>query len=1140
MVQHGRFVCACPVKALDLNLHRCEQSDTLQETLQAVQIDSPQFVTLPGGGCVGDGKVALVCVGHLIVAFSGKLENYPTLVKEYEFYHSEEELNYGKHEKVADLIGHMYLILGAKLVTLLRGDHSYVVYDSRQVRVLAVRSKTSTQPLLQAYTSKDVLIVSTGCVDDPETWAHLPSSLNSLKDIPPCHFKYGWRSEPHRFASPPQAPGRTSKVEVVAAPHNSTCSEDGSSESIVIRKTRRGKRAGKNQAHRASSFDAARRGSFDADSGLVALVERRGSFDSRHVNLVSQSPSFPRRHSLDIQNLNRNPSASQVPEGSLDGRKWWRSSDTAGRGTTDFPHRGPSVSSSSIPSVTPEGPRSLKAPPLPTTPERGVAPWMQRSPFDGLAGPGFVYEEKLLYPQAVEAVRSQARSMPTSAAVWGQRFPSGQTYDQTRKTWTRSAQSVNIASSSSAGSASTAWDFKMRRSGRADAAWDDPCDTASSAAKANTFAPSTGSAATAWKETFCSSPFTPGTAWESTSAPSARRAAGPVQHPQRLDHTWESAMARTPDPGQTAETWEERAVANNIGRADAHCQASQAGGFLGNRDTAVQSKPSAGSDDLCGPPLAQRHAGARQGPGLNGAPALSEPPIQLHAKMLPVPGHPPQPCTPHPALPQVSPSLDPASFIAADVSSRVDNLPARSASGAASKASASQHGVLTHHPSKDLHPAHCPPGTFSEPHQGGTGGLPRSVLEPALPTLKLPARAPGLPLRGSMAGRRDVQGSSPQSPGGRIPPPMPVVGFSVLQSSHEAVHDLSGALGKGSGSSTPATGGAMSRGISRDGSDDSEALDSSAFGRAPVPLGSSIRRSMLSASLADLQRVGEDVDGDSIGADSDVDLSGTSPREPTERLRCNVHASPKRRATSHLNLGSLAYARRKSPQGPEHHQPTGAPSESAAQKVEDEEHGKLERQAVASDALATLPSKMLRSLAGPYRDDAGSAHMLKKLLYSSPCALTVADATHPDHPILHVNSMFEMATGWTAAEVLGKNCRFLQAPPGMPRTPSFASMSVRRALASGKSISTRILNYHKDGRAMWNDLSIVPIRNGEGNVTHLVGMQSFLPVDVPPEKRAVAAQKPPRTSSFGRTHSCTDVTFLDVNLLAPDLPVSPS
>jgi PAS domain S-box-containing protein len=74
------------------------------------------------------------------------------------------------------------------------------------------------------------------------------------------------------------------------------------------------------------------------------------------------------------------------------------------------------------------------------------------------------------------------------------------------------------------------------------------------------------------------------------------------------------------------------------------------------------------------------------------------------------------------------------------------------------------------------------------------------------------------------------------------------------------------------------------------------------------------------------------------------------------------------------------------------------------------------------------------------RDDAGSARMLASLLYSSPCALTVADATQPDEPIVYVNGTFEVTTGYSSAEVLGRNCRFLQSPPGMMGLPQGGSL----------------------------------------------------------------------------------------------------
>lgn len=49
-----------------------------------------------------------------------------------------------------------------------------------------------------------------------------------------------------------------------------------------------------------------------------------------------------------------------------------------------------------------------------------------------------------------------------------------------------------------------------------------------------------------------------------------------------------------------------------------------------------------------------------------------------------------------------------------------------------------------------------------------------------------------------------------------------------------------------------------------------------------------------------------------------------------------------------------------------------------------------------------------------------------------------------------------------------------------------SSVAIRRAVASGKSISTRLLNYDKNGQAMWTDLSIVPIRSFVQGPAHLV------------------------------------------------------
>ena len=49
-----------------------------------------------------------------------------------------------------------------------------------------------------------------------------------------------------------------------------------------------------------------------------------------------------------------------------------------------------------------------------------------------------------------------------------------------------------------------------------------------------------------------------------------------------------------------------------------------------------------------------------------------------------------------------------------------------------------------------------------------------------------------------------------------------------------------------------------------------------------------------------------------------------------------------------------------------------------------------------------------------------------RALASSSCGITIADAADPDLPLIYVNDAFEKITGYPPAEVIGRNCRFLQ------------------------------------------------------------------------------------------------------------------
>nr|AML78395.1 putative LOV domain-containing protein [Cupressus dupreziana] len=115
---------------------------------------------------------------------------------------------------------------------------------------------------------------------------------------------------------------------------------------------------------------------------------------------------------------------------------------------------------------------------------------------------------------------------------------------------------------------------------------------------------------------------------------------------------------------------------------------------------------------------------------------------------------------------------------------------------------------------------------------------------------------------------------------------------------------------------------------------------------------------------------------------------------------------------------------------------------------------------------------------------------------SSPCGVIVVNAQEPDHPIIYVNLVFEQVTGYTADEVLGRNCRFLQfqgtfAKRRYPLVDIRVTAEISRCLSEGFEFQGEILNFRKDGLPLINKLYIKPICNDEGIITHFLGVQSF-------------------------------------------------
>ncbi len=97
----------------------------------------------------------------------------------------------------------------------------------------------------------------------------------------------------------------------------------------------------------------------------------------------------------------------------------------------------------------------------------------------------------------------------------------------------------------------------------------------------------------------------------------------------------------------------------------------------------------------------------------------------------------------------------------------------------------------------------------------------------------------------------------------------------------------------------------------------------------------------------------------------------------------------------------------------------------------------------------------------------------------------ITDPNQPDNPITYVNQAFESMTGYSKAEVMGKNCRFLQGPDTNPDSVT----DLRDAIAEHRSYTATLKNYRKDGGEFWNDLTVSPVRDSAGNTVSFVGVQ---------------------------------------------------
>ncbi len=111
--------------------------------------------------------------------------------------------------------------------------------------------------------------------------------------------------------------------------------------------------------------------------------------------------------------------------------------------------------------------------------------------------------------------------------------------------------------------------------------------------------------------------------------------------------------------------------------------------------------------------------------------------------------------------------------------------------------------------------------------------------------------------------------------------------------------------------------------------------------------------------------------------------------------------------------------------------------------------------------------------------------------------IVITDPTKPDNPIIYTNKAFSDITGYSADEILGQNCRFLQRED----RDQEAIREIKRALKEEVAVTVILKNYKKDGERFYNELTISPVHSKQGRLLAFVGVQNDITKRIEAEQR---------------------------------------
>jgi PAS domain S-box-containing protein len=117
--------------------------------------------------------------------------------------------------------------------------------------------------------------------------------------------------------------------------------------------------------------------------------------------------------------------------------------------------------------------------------------------------------------------------------------------------------------------------------------------------------------------------------------------------------------------------------------------------------------------------------------------------------------------------------------------------------------------------------------------------------------------------------------------------------------------------------------------------------------------------------------------------------------------------------------------------------------------------------------------------------------LLRRAVEQSPSSIVITDAAGA---IEYANPRFCQVSGYALEEVIGRNPRFLQS--GLTTAAEYQRLWA--TITAGREWRGELLNRKKDGQTFWEAISISPVTDEHGTITHYVGIKE----DVTSRRRA--------------------------------------